>query len=305
MIHGEFDIRAAADGYSEDELAALRAKGVEIAADDDELELEVPLNVAFGSPDLVPEIGLDAILAGLGSERQYKNDEQIDNQLRSVLFQIPGPDVDDPSECLDGTSLPSCFTAVLDLGAVDIERGRDHGIPSYNDLRRGYGLEPKDDFVAVTGEASEAFPDDPEVDPGDPDDPSILDFTALFDADGNGIEAGSEEAETDAVTGIRRTPLAARLKALYGDVDRLDAFVGMLAEPHVSGSDLGELQRAIWTRQFEALRDGDRFFYANDPALRRIRRLFGITYRRTLAEIIAMNTDLEPNDIRRNVFLVG
>jgi Animal haem peroxidase len=42
-------------------------------------------------------------------------------------------------------------------------------------------------------------------------------------------------------------------------------FVGMVAERHSSGSALGQLQRVIWKRQFEALRDGDRFFYANEP----------------------------------------
>ena len=41
----------------------------------------------------------------------------------------------------------------------------------------------------------------------------------------------------------------------------------MVAEPHVPGTEFGELQLAIWKQQFQALRDGDRFFYANDPAL--------------------------------------
>ncbi len=41
----------------------------------------------------------------------------------------------------------------------------------------------------------------------------------------------------------------------------------MVAEPHVTGTEFGPLQLAIWKRQFTALRDGDRFFYANDPEL--------------------------------------
>ena len=88
------------------------------------------------------------------------------------------------------------------------------------------------------------------------------------------------------MVGIRRTTLAARLKAIYGSVDKLDAFVGMLSERHVPGTEFGRLQLAIWKRQFEALRDGDRFFYRNDPALATIRRLYGIDYRRTLAGLI-------------------
>jgi Animal haem peroxidase len=73
----------------------------------------------------------------------------------------------------------------------------------------------------------------------------------------------------------------------------------------VPGSDLGELQRAIWSRQFRALRDGDRFFYLNDPALPAIKRAFGIDYRHTLAEVIAANTDIPLSDLNSNVFLLA
>ena len=41
----------------------------------------------------------------------------------------------------------------------------------------------------------------------------------------------------------------------------------MIAEPHVPGTEFGELQLAIWTREFQKLRDGDRFFYGNDQGL--------------------------------------
>ena len=63
--------------------------------------------------------------------------------------------------------------------------------------------------------------------------------------------------------------LAARLKAIYGSVENMDPYVGMISEPHVAGTEFGELQLALWRKQFEALRDGDRFFYANDPELER------------------------------------
>ena len=87
----------------------------------------------------------------------------------------------------------------------------------------------------------------------------------------------------------RRTTLAARLKAIYGSVGNLDAYVGMVSEPHLPGSDLGELQSALWRRQFEALRDGDRFFYLNDPALEAIKREYGITYKHSLSELITLD----------------
>jgi hypothetical protein len=319
MIHGEIEPRADAADYTPAELDALREQGVEVkseneAADDDEdaeedepveRTLAVPLNAAFGNPGLVSAIGLDPFLAGLADEAEYRNDEQIDNQLRSVLFQIPGPGVSDPSECLDGPTLPECFTTVLDLGALDIQRGRDHGIPSYNDLRAAYGLGRKQSFAEITGEASEEFGADPAIDRRKPiDDPDILDFVDLRDRDGNPVEPGGEEADETVVTGRRRTTLAARLKAVYGDVEAVDAFVGMVAEPHVAGAELGELQLAMWKRQFEALRDGDRFFYLNDPSLETIRQRFGIDYRMTLREIIVANTNLEAADLQPNVFRI-
>jgi hypothetical protein len=94
------------------------------------------------------------------------------------------------------------------------------------------------------------------------------------------------------------------LKAIYGNVNKLDAFVGMSAERHVPGSELGQLQRAIWAAQFTALRDGDRFFYLNDPSLKIIRQTFGISANHTLAEVIAANTDIESNELQPDVFLL-
>ena len=46
----------------------------------------------------------------------------------------------------------------------------------------------------------------------------------------------------------------------------------------------------MWKQQFETLRDGDRFFYLNDPELARIDEDFGITFRHTLADIIPLNS---------------
>jgi hypothetical protein len=70
----------------------------------------------------------------------------------------------------------------------------------------------------------------------------------------------------------------------------MDAFVGMVSEPHAPGSELGPTQLALWTKQFEALRDGDRFFYLNDPLLVQIKALYGIDYRKTLAQLIRLDS---------------
>lgn len=266
MIHGDFDIRVPKGTYSPSLLAMFEEQGIAVdASDDDEIELTVPLTLAFGNPDLLQQIGEGPLVASLAAQSQYKNDEQIDNSLRSVLFQIPQL----------GT------TNVLDLGALDVQRGRDHGIPYYNDLRKAYGLPPVRSFTEITGESTDQFPPGLTI-----NSPDILDFVALYDINGNSVPLGSQE---DAVVGIRKTTLAARLKAIYGDVNKVDAFVGMISEKHVPGTEFGSLQLAIWTKQFQALRDGDRFFYENDEVLKRILHDYGIDYRVTLAQLLKLN----------------
>jgi len=294
MIHGEFDVTVKTGTFPQRTLKGFRGVGITVKAAGGNVELTVPLDLAFGNPALLHAIGLGPVLTSLGSERQYKNDEQIDNSLRSVLFQVPKPGVANPAACGSPVVNPNCFTAVQDLGAVDIQRGRDHGMPSYNELRRAYGLPPKRSFSAITGEATARFPVGLSI-----NDPRSLDFVRLRDADGKIVPLGSDNAQEDAVVGVRRTTLAARLKAIYGSVDKLDAFVGMISERHVRGTEFGRLQLVIWKHQFEALRDGDRFFYRGDRALAIIRQQYGIDYRRTLAGLIHADTGAA---IQANVF---
>jgi len=290
QIHGEFEFSTDAERYSADDLAYFRANGLEVEVDGPAASIAIPLNAAFFNPDLLPRLTLEPVLSSL-LESQYNNDEQIDNQLRSTLFQLPSPG--NPA-CAQGPELEPCFTGVVDLGALDIERARDHGIPRYNALRRAFGLAPRRSFTAITGESTDRFPRGSSV-----DNPNSLDITGLADIDGAPVEAGDEGATRE----TRRSTVAARLRAIYGDVDKVDAFVGMIAEPHVPGAEFGELQLAMWTQQFRALRDGDRFYFGNDPVLDRIRDAYRIEFRHTLAEVIAANTTTAFPE-GSNVFLV-
>ncbi|HEY7225572.1 MAG TPA: peroxidase family protein [Micromonosporaceae bacterium] len=289
QIHGEFEFTTDASRYTAADLAYFRSQAVEVTPDADQVDIAVPLNVAFFNPALLQRLQLGPFLSSL-LESQYNNDEQIDNQLRSVLFQVPVPD--NPG-C--GAEAPACFTGVEDLGALDLQRGRDNGIPRYNDLRKAYGLAPKTSFTAITGESTSSFPAGSGV-----DNPNSLDILSLTDIDGNPVALGEDGATHE----VRRSSIAARLQAIYGNVNNVDAFVGMMAEPHVRGTEFGELQLAMWTRQFQALRDGDRFFYGTDSALAKIRQRYGIDYRTTLGQVIAANTDVT-NEANRNVFLVS
>jgi hypothetical protein len=287
MLRGDLTVDAAASRYSSAQLEAWRAQGITVTRQGDRVRLVVPPSLVLFNPDLVESLQLGPLLAGLGNHVQGANDEQVDNIVRTVQI----------SQC------PECPTIIFDIAAIDVERGRDHGMPGYNDLRRAYGLAPKASFRAITGEPTEEFPADPELTPGaELSDPDSLDFVRLRDRRGAEIPLDSPAASTSATSGERRTPLAARLKAIYGDVSTVDAFVGMVAEPRVPGSELGELQLAIWRRQFTDLRDGDRFFYRNDPVLETIRTRYGIDYRHDLGDLIALNTDVPRSALARNVF---
>ncbi|MFD1044607.1 peroxidase family protein [Kibdelosporangium lantanae] len=285
MLHDDIRLETEAGQYTSAELDAIRAKGVTVTKVGRSVEFTIPPDVSLFNPNLVDDIHLGSVLRGLGQYAQANNDEQIGDIVRTIPVHAACP--------------PVCQTAIFDISAIDVERGRDHGLGSYNQLRQAFGLTPKSSFADVTGESSESFPADPLLTPGDEiNDPNSLDFLRLRDANGRTLPAGTDKA----VTGDRRTPLAARLKALYGSVSTLDGFVGMVAEPKVPGTEFGELQLAMWRKQFEALRDGDRFFYRNDPVLAEIRRNYGIDYRRSLSDLIAQNTDVPRGDLPANVF---
>ena len=156
MIHGEIEIETDADRYTQATLDALEARASRSRIDGDEVELAVPLNVAFFNPDLLGQIQLGPLLQGIGLEsRSTRTTSRSTTSCAACCSRCP---VSGNPECLDGPTLPECFHGVVDLGAIDIERGRDHGMPSYNQLRQAFGLPAKTSFTAITGESTESFP---------------------------------------------------------------------------------------------------------------------------------------------------
>ena len=81
---------------------------------------------------------------------------------------------------------------------------------------------------------------------------------------------------------------AAALQAAYGSIDNVELWIGGLAEDHLPGAMVGQTFGLIVAKQFQNLRDGDRFWYQNqgfDPAtLRDIEST-------TLSSLILKNTD--------------
>ena len=86
------------------------------------------------------------------------------------------------------------------------------------------------------------------------------------------------------VTGDAR--LAAELGRLYGDVEDVDAWVGLLAEGAERG-EFGETLAAVLVDQFVRLRSGDRFFYDVHPA--NSARELNWLERQTLSAVFARN----------------
>ncbi|HEX9506207.1 MAG TPA: peroxidase family protein [Acidimicrobiia bacterium] len=281
QVHAEFEVDTATANVTDAEAATFRAAGIQVIREGATTELVIPLSVATFNPQLLATVGIGDFVGSLG-ENQYANDEMIDNLLRSILFKVPGPNAPDPAACFTApATAQGCFQGVVDLGAIDIKRGRDHGIPKYNDMRRAYGLPAKTSFRDITGEATEELPAGKTINSAD-----IMDFVSVSDANGNPLVLGDPNARS----GVRKTTLAARLKAIYGTVDNIDSFVGLVSEKHIAGTEFGELQRTIWKKQFEALRDGDRFYFENDPVLAQIKAVFGIDFKVTLAQLVSNNT---------------
>jgi peroxidase len=185
-------------------------------------------NAFFAPYRITTEGGIDPLLRGLAHQTSQRVDPYIVDDVRNFLFGDP-------------------IAGGFDLASLNIQRGRDHGLPDYNTLREKLALGRKQSFSEVTS---------------DPD-------------------------------------LQAKLAEAYDSVDDMDAWVGGLAEDPYRHAHVGELVYTVLKLQFEALRDGDRFWYKrtlNKDELKTIRRT-------RLSDIIRRNTDIG-DELPDNVFQV-
>jgi len=95
----------------------------------------LPLASAFFAPQEIVNEGIEPILRGLAHQRAQAVDVKIVDAVRNFLFGPPG-------------------AGGLDLGALNLQRGRDHGLPSYNQLRMDYGLPPRTSFAEISSNAN-------------------------------------------------------------------------------------------------------------------------------------------------------
>lgn len=94
------------------------------------------LQNAFFNPTFVATNGIDDIIRGQALNYQQELDQYIVDDVRVFLF---GP----------GSG--------LDLPALNIQRGRDHGIPSYNAIRAAYGLPGLGQYSDIPGKGTVAI----------------------------------------------------------------------------------------------------------------------------------------------------
>ena len=193
----------------------------------------ISLARAFFNPSLIGDRGISAILRGFASQSAQDVDSRVINEVRNMLARGPnGP--------------------VFDLVALNIQRGRDHGVGDLNSVRRAYDL------------------------------PSVESF-----------------ADISSDSGVQRA-----LYSAYGDVHDLDLWASAMAEDHQPGALVGETLQTIISDQFRRLRDGDRFWFENDPYFQANSELLDQIRHTTLANVIRCNTPIE-SDIQDNVFIVN
>ncbi len=191
-------------------------------------EGNLSLRDAFFNPLIVEESGgIEPFLKGMGTQVQQSLDSKVIDDVRNFLFGPPG-------------------AGGLDLASININRGRERGLPDFNTVRQNYGL-PKYFFFQQLN----------------------WDYNVMI-----------------------------KMVRLYKNINKVDPWVGMLVERPRPNELFGETIMAIMKHQFSALRDGDRFYYENDPALSPFEK--GEIRYTTLHDIIMRNTSIEL--MQRNVF---
>ena len=190
---------------------------------------------AFFTPSrFVESGGTDPILRGLVTVPAQPVDEFISDILTSRLFTTDK------------------FLPGLDLASLNIQRGRDHGLPPYPIWKR-WALE----------------------------------------------QCGFE-------TDFRNELTKTRLLETYGTLETVDLFVGGLAEVPLQGGLVGPTFACIFAKTFQAVRDGDRFYYENADAITGIftARQRAEIEKASLSRIICDDSDniqrIQPNAFRND-----
>lgn len=204
------------------------------------LKTEIPLSTLFFKrADLLTSTGIEGFITGAASHRAQEIDTMIVNVLRNHLFvNVRGNEMS------------------VDLLALNIQRCRDHGLPSYNEVRELVGLPRVTSVSQIT-----RFPD-----------------------------------------------MQEKLSIAYKTVDKIEAWVGLMAEDHPIGSAMGTTLVKLWELEFKRVLGGDRFFYRNSLYHPLLKSKYAaqlnaiISGSRSMRGIILDNTDILTSDLPSNIW---
>ncbi|CDF35806.1 Animal heme peroxidase homologue [Chondrus crispus] len=183
--------------------------------------------------------GAEEFIRGATQIKAQEIDLMVNNNLRNFLF----------------TNVPA-INFGFDLIAFNLQRSRDHALPSFTEIQELMGMRKATSFADISSVAN--------------------------------VQSG--------------------LQNVYGTVDRVEAWIGLVAEDHESGSSMGPTMNAIWERQFSVLRDGDRFFFRNRnvfssqmrSAIPRVNALF--TESEIFRSLILRNTNIASSELPNRIF---
>ena len=127
-------------------LARLNADGSEAP------EGNLSLAQAFFNPDEIVAHGVDSVLRGVTMTSAQQLDMRLVGEVRNFLFGPPG-------------------AGGFDLATLNIQRGRDHGLPGYNAVRAAFGLPEAIEFTdvnpdpVVAGQLASVYDSCDDIDP--------------------------------------------------------------------------------------------------------------------------------------------
>ena len=104
-----------------------------LVTDDYGSHTPLSLRDAFFNPQYISDNGISDIIRGQAKHRQQTLDRFIVDDVRNFLF---GPGF-----------------GGLDLASLNIQRGRDHGVPGYNQVRAALGMNPAHDYSDITSDS--------------------------------------------------------------------------------------------------------------------------------------------------------
>ena len=132
-IFNEFSVAAFRLGHSMLSPQILRLDSSGNAIPEGHLSLR---NAFFSAPTILTSVeDLDPIFRGLARQHHQRIDVKVISDVRNFLFGQPG-------------------SGGLDLVSLNIQRGRDHGVSSYNDAREALGLSRATSFRDITRDSS-------------------------------------------------------------------------------------------------------------------------------------------------------